>query len=78
MLNWMRSQQSWQHLENIRWDERTQDIYQKKVDQAFDKCKGTFAIADDIQVYGIDINHDIHLHEAVERTREAKCKLNYD
>ena len=24
------------------------DIYQKKMDQAFDKCKGAFAIADDI------------------------------
>ena len=26
------------------------------MDQAFDKCKGAFAIADDIQVYGNDSN----------------------
>ena len=56
----------------------SQDIYQKKMDQAFDKCKGAFAIADDIQVYGSDTNHDIHLHEAMERTRQAWLKLNYD
>ena len=56
----------------------SQDIYQKKMDQAFDKCKGVFAIADDIQVYGNDTNHDMHLHEAMERTRQAGLKLNYD
>ena len=56
----------------------SQDIYQKKMDQAFDKCKGAFAIADDIQVYGNDTNHDMHLHEAMERTRQAGLKLNYD
>ena len=48
------------------------------MDQAFDKCKGAFAIADDIQVYGNDTNHDMHLHEAMERTRQAGLKLNYD
>ena len=53
-------------------------IYQKKMDQAFDKCKGAFAIVDDIQVYGNDTNHDMHLHEAVERTGQAGLKLNYD
>ena len=26
----------------------SQDIYQKKMDQVFDKCKGAFALADDI------------------------------
>ena len=56
----------------------SQDIYQKKMNQAFDKCKGAFAIADDIQVYGNDTNHDMHLHEAMERTRQAGLKLNYD
>ena len=56
----------------------SQDIYQKKMDQAFDKCKGAFAIGGDIQVYGSDTNHNMHLHEAVERTRQARFKLNYD
>ena len=46
---------------------RSQDIYQK-MDQAFDKCKGAFVIAHDIRVYGNDTNHDMHLHEAMERT----------
>ena len=55
----------------------SQDIYQKKIDQAFDKCKGAFAITDDIQVYGSDTNHDMHLHEAMERTRQAGLTLNY-
>ena len=53
----------------------SQDIYQKKTDQAFDKCKGAFANADDIQVYGSDSNHDMHLHVAMERTRQAGLKL---
>ena len=48
------------------------------MDQAFDKCKGAFAIADDIQVYGNDTNHDMHLHEAMEKTKQAGLKLNYD
>ena len=48
------------------------------MDQAFDKCKGAIAIIDDIQVYSSDTNHDMHLHEAVERTRQAGLKLNYD
>ena len=56
----------------------SQDNYQKKMDHAFYKCKGAFAIADDIQVNVNDTNHDIHLHEAVERTRHAVLKLNYD
>ena len=56
----------------------SQDKYQKKMYQAFDKCKGAFAIADDIQVYGSDSNHDMHLHELIERTRQAGLKLNYD
>ena len=55
-----------------------QDIYQKKMDQAFDKCKCAFAIADGIQIYGNDTNHDKHLHEAMERNRQAGLKLNYE
>ena len=54
------------------------DIYQEKMDQAFYRYKGAFAIADDIQVYANDTNHDMHLHEAMERTRQARLKLNYD
>ena len=35
-------------------------------------------IADDIQVFRTDDKHDLHLHKAMERTRKAGIKLNYD
>ena len=35
-------------------------------------------MADDIQVFGTDENHDIHLHEAMERVRSAGIKLNFN
>ena len=56
----------------------SQDIFQKKIDQTYEKCKGAVGIADDIQVFGSDQTHDLHLHEAMERTRKAGIKLNYD
>ena len=56
----------------------SQDIFHQKIDQAFEKCKGAVGIADDIQVFGSDQTHDLHLHEAMERTRKAGIKLNYD
>ena len=39
------------------------------MDQVFYKSKGVLAIADDIQDYGKETNHDMHLHEVMERTR---------
>ena len=56
----------------------SQDVFQKKIDQAFENCKGAVGLADDIQVFGTDDNHDFHLHEAMETTRKAGIKLNYD
>ena len=56
----------------------SQDVFQKKIDQTYEKCKGAVGIADDIQVFGSDQTHDLHLHEAMERTRKAGIKLNYD
>ena len=55
----------------------SQDVFQEKIDQAFENCKGDVGIADDIQVFSTDDNHELHLHEAVERTRKASIKLNY-
>ena len=55
-----------------------QDIFQKKTDQVFENCKGAVGIAGDIQGFGTDDNHKHHLHEAMERTRKAGIKLNYD
>ena len=54
------------------------DVFQRKIDQVFENCKGIVGIADDIQVFGTDDNYDLHLHEAMERTRKAGIKLNYD
>ena len=56
----------------------SQDIFQKKIDQTYGKCKGAIGIADVIQVFGRDQTHDLYLHEAMERTRKAGIKLNYD
>ena len=50
---------------------RSQDIFQKRMDQTFERCKGLVLIADDIQVFGTDENHDTHLHEAME---SQKCR----
>ena len=55
-----------------------QDIFEKKIDQTYEKCKGTVGMVDDIQVFGSDQTHHLHLHEAMERTRKADIKLNYD
>ena len=56
----------------------SQDVFQKKIDQTYEKCKGAVGIADDIQVFGSDQTHDLHLHEAMERTRKAGIKPSYD
>ena len=54
------------------------DIFQKKIDQTYEKCKGAVGIVDDILVFGSDHTHELHLHEAMERTRMTGIKLNYD
>ena len=56
----------------------SQDIFKKKIDQTYEKYKGAVGIADDIQVFGNDSTHDLHLHEAIERTRRTGNKLNYE
>ena len=45
----------------------SQDIFQK-INQTYEKCKGTIGIADDIQVFHIENTHDLHLHETMKRT----------
>ena len=53
-------------------------VFRKKMDKTFERCKGAIPIADDIQVFGTDDNHDTHLHEAMERVRSAGIKLNFE
>ena len=56
----------------------SQDIFQKKIDETYEKCRGTVGIADDINVFGTESTHDYNLHEAMDRTRKAGVKLNFD
>ena len=56
----------------------SQDIFQKRMDQTVETCRGATPIAGDIQVFGTDDNHDMHLHEVVERIRSAGIKLNFE
>ena len=56
----------------------SQDIFQKGMEQTFERCKGAIPITDDIQVFGSDNNHDTYFHEAMERVRSAGIKLNFD
>ena len=55
-----------------------QDIFQKKTDETYEKCSIAVRIADDINVFYTESTHDYNLHEAVERTRKAGIKLNFD
>ena len=56
----------------------SQDIFQKKIDENYEKSRGAIAVADDINAFGTESTHDYNLHEAMERTRKASIKLNFD
>ena len=48
------------------------------MDQTSERFKGAIPIADDIQVFGTEDNHDMHLHKAMKRARSAGIKLNFE
>ena len=55
----------------------SQDIFQFKIDETYRDYQGAIGIADDVTVYGKnEREHDLHLHETMERTRKAGIKLN--
>ena len=57
----------------------SQDVFQAKIDQTFEGCKGTVGIADDIVVFGkSEEEHDRHLTEMLNRCRTTGLKLNPD
>ena len=56
----------------------SQDIFQRKIDQKYENCRGAVGIADDLQVFFNGKTHDRNLHEAMECTRNASIKLNFD
>ena len=56
----------------------SQDIFQRKIDQTYENCKDAVGIADDVQVFGNEKTHDRNLHDAMECTRKAAIKLNFE
>ena len=57
----------------------SQDVFQKKIDEVYSPCTGAIGIADDLTVHGKgDNEHDMRLHQVMERTRQANIGLNYD
>ena len=54
------------------------DIFQKKIDETYEKCRGPVGIADDINVFDIESTHDYNLHESMERTKKAGIKTKFD
>ena len=56
-----------------------QDIFQKKVDEAFGDLPGVTGIADDIVIYGRDqSDHDANLRAVMERAHETGLRFNPD
>ena len=55
----------------------SQDIFQQKIYQMYESCKGAVGIADDVQVFVNEKTHDRNLHEAMEYTRKAGIKPNF-
>ena len=43
-----------------------QDIFERKIDQTYENCKGAVGIADDVQVFGNEETHDSMFQEAKE------------
>ena len=57
----------------------SQDVFQKKMDEVYSSCSGVIGIADDLTVHGNgNDEHDLRLHQVMERTRQANIGLNYD
>jgi hypothetical protein len=56
-----------------------QDIFQKKIDEAFGDLPGVTGIADDIVISGKNrIEHDQHLKAVMERAKEIGIRFNPD
>jgi len=57
----------------------SQDIFQTRIDQTFEGCKGVSGIADDIVIFGKDEeDHDNNFHGMIRRCKETGIKLNPD
>ena len=56
----------------------SQDIFQGKIDQTYENYRGASWIVDDIQVFGDDSTHDLHLRKVMQRARKAGIKYKFD
>jgi len=57
----------------------SQDIFQTKIDQTFEACKGVAGIADDIVVFGTTSEeHDRNMHGMLRQCQDTGPKLNPD
>ena len=54
------------------------NIFQKKINEMYEKCMDAVGIANDINVFFTESSHDYNLYEAMERTTKAGIKLNFD
>ena len=55
-----------------------QDIFERKIDQAYKSCRGVVGIADDVQVFGNKETHDRNFQEAIEWSGKTIIKHNFD
>ena len=54
-----------------------QDVFQTKMDQTFEGCKGVVGIEDEIVVFGkINEEHDRNRHAMLKRFLDTALKLN--
>ena len=54
-----------------------QDVFQTKMDRAFERCKGVIGIADEIVVFGrINVEHHRNMHAMLKRFLDTALKLN--
>ncbi|PFX12900.1 von Willebrand factor D and EGF domain-containing protein [Stylophora pistillata] len=55
----------------------SQDIFQTRIDQTFERCDGVIGIANDIVIYGdSEASHDANMNGMISRCKETGLKLN--
>ena len=47
-------------------------VFERKIDQTYENCKGTVGIADDVQVFGNEETHDSMFQEAKECSKKTR------
>ena len=55
-----------------------QDIFEKKIVQIYENCKGAVGVADDVQVFGNEETHDGVYQEAIECMEKTGIMHSFD